>query len=527
MPVDTTTDTGDKQTVVGPDGKDYKFSKKISPDRIDKYFQKQGWVKKDGKWFTQSGELAQKGIASQVPSVTEKGSTTGRVGLTDTSKVKSNAARINAYGGTAMPSIMGGAGGMLGGPAGAFAGGIVGNMTQDIGNRILYDKEITNKEEVIKSLTEGAKQAGLEYVGGKVGDAFFNLLNKIPHAVVKEGIKLLPSDLNPSGKVMKYVEDLLTNLGPSARTMDEFKAKQSQVIIGKVEKMIQGFSKFNGTSEEMGVLLQNALRSGRDAAEDNIDQLRRSLPKGKQTTANMMKLYPDVMAKFNQEYENELVRQVIKTNKPELIAGLLRSSKASLNETRILGETLRELDPSMLGKVQNRIMRDVLSETLTGSKDPTVKGVQNLTGRFSGNKFKDALDNITEERLKAIYGETKYEAIEKFVKLTGTVGNTSSGSGVGRFLNLMFLVPFRSGITAKNLSKTAMLGAVFNRAAKVITSPEGVGIYENYIRAISSQSPRLINLAREEMNKFNERSDAEYKQEMKDAEEEYNKDKNK
>ena len=93
-----------------------------------------------------------------------------------------------------------------------------------------------------------------------MGDVFFGLLNKIPHAVIKDGIRLLPSDIN-GGKITKYVEDLLSNLMPSSEVMAKYKAGQNKDVIGAAEKLAKGFSRFRGTTEEMGQLLQDTYRS--------------------------------------------------------------------------------------------------------------------------------------------------------------------------------------------------------------------------------------------------------------------------
>ena len=430
------------------------------------------------------------------------------------------------YVGAGLPTALGTAGALLGGgkgpiaAAGATLGGVVGAGLRDIGQRIVFDKEISNKQEVYNMAKEGAMQGAMQFGGEKLGEVFFKTLNKIPHAVIKNGIKLLPSDLNPNGKVMKYVEDLLSNLAPSAKTMEEFKAQQSKDVVDKVNTIVKGFSRFNGTSEEMGTLLQKTLTSGREAVEAKLKALNKGyMQKG--ASAKQAAQYvtqTQVYKDYVKSYENELVKSVIATNKPELIAGLLRSTHAALNETRVMNETLKGLDGEVLGKVRNQILRDMVSETVAGSKDPTAKGVQNLAGKYSGNKFKDIADKMGEEKLKAIMGEAGYKQIEDFITLTGGVGNGGNG-GVGKFLNLIFLVPFRGAV-----GKATGMAFMANRAAKVITSTEGMRLYENVIRATTSNIPRATKLALDEYNKFIMRQDDEFKQEQKATEEKYYKD---
>jgi curved DNA-binding protein CbpA len=134
--------------------------------------------------------------------------------------------------------------------------------------------------------------------------------------------------------------------------------------------------------------------------------------------------------------------------------------------------------------------------------------------------LKDILDGIGEEKLKALYGQKGYNAIENFSKIVAHVDKTQGG-GIGKFLNLTFLLPFRSGMTAKGIGKVSGMAFIANRAAKIITSPEGVKIYEDYITATTSQTLRLASAARDEMIAFNEKSDKEFELEQQIADDEY------
>jgi hypothetical protein len=506
----------DTQVVLGPDKKYYSFKKSRSPEYINGYFTKKGWQLKEGKWYTANGESAD--------SLTKVGSkppdTAG-----DLVKKKEQLSKLNHLetdvalaGVAAAPSAFAMVGGLLRGAPGAALGGALGEGIKDYVKSDILDKQITPQQYAKDTSIEGVKQFLFQKSGEKVGEVFFNQLNKLPHAVTKKGIPLLPGDLSPNSKLSKYVEDLLSNLAPSSKIMGDFRAKQNEAIIKQTTKLANGFAKFNGTSEEMGVLLRNTLRQNEATAAKNLEAVRKSLPAGKQTMNYLKKTqeYKDYIATF----DYELMRSILRTNKPELIAGFLRSSKASLGETRMLTDYIHEIDPKILGKVQNTIIRDVINETMTGSKDPMMKQTLAITKNFSGNKFKDILDGIGEQKLKALYGQKSYNAIEDFSKLIAHVDKTQGG-GIGKFLNLTFLLPFRSGMTAKGIGKVTGMGIIANRAAKIITSEEGVKLYENYIRATSSQAPRLISAARDELIAFNEKADKEYELDQQIADDEY------
>jgi hypothetical protein len=516
MPQDTETPitsvATDKQVITGPDKKRYVFSKNISQDRINKY-------------FTKKGIKAPVNNTSKGDSNFKSGMASGPTPQDALKSMQSIGTSTLEYGATGLPSAGGAAGAVVGGKRGAFLGGVIGeDLRQIIMRPILLGRgqqDLSVKESLMKMGEEGAKQAAFEYVGQKAGEVFFKVLNKVvPHATVNNGIPLLPSEMASGGKVMKYVEDLLSNLAPSAKTMSGFRDAQNKAIIKQTEKLANGFAKFKGTSEEMGILLRNTLRSEQDMAEANLNVVKKSLPAGHQSLKylKLTQEYKDYIANF----DYELMRSIVRTNKPELIAGMLRTSRASLGETRLLTDFVHELNPEILGKVQNTIIRDVLNETFTGSKDPTMKATLAATKSFSGSRFKSLLDGIGEEKLKALYGQKGYNSIVKMEDLLAHVDKTQGG-GAGKFLNLLFILPFRSGVSVASAGKTAGLGFVMNRAAKIITSPEGVKLYENFIRASTAQSPRLVNLAREELQKYNERSDAEYEQEQKQAEIDYKK----
>jgi len=531
----TTTDTSTGyQVIQRPDGKYQQFKKSWSQDKIDKYFQKQGWVKKDNKWYTQTGEEASKTNEAvrqgdpykKFPRVAD---TTAKVAGGRPGQIYS---AVTDYTAQAMPSIMGGAGGVIGAErgsptTGAAVGGAIGEVAKLVWRGIAFNDKIDNKEAAYKIASEALKQGALQKIGDVGGEAFFKLLGKIPHAAIKDGIPFLPSELKPGGKIGKMIEDLLGNLAPSAKTMEEFKAMQSQAIVSKVETFAQGMAKFKGTSEEMGQFVQKALDDGRASGQKQIDELMKKYAK-KGFTSSQAKQYADrtaLVKNFNEEYTNQLVKAIIKTNKPEAIGALLISKDAALNEVRTLNKTLDEMSPETLGKIQNTLMRDFITKTLTGSKDPVAKDVSTFTNKFSGNTWKKTLDQVGEEKLKTIYGEKGYKNIEEFTKLVGMVSGDQK-TGIGKMMNLfLFISPIRSGLSGKSMTKSMGLGYLTNRMAKVITSTEGIKITNSYVRATIAQSPKLVNLAIDEFRKFNQRSDEEYAREYQQGEEEYKREK--
>ena len=441
--------------------------------------------------------------------------------MVDTSKIKKESALVDSTG-AALPGAGGMIGGTLGGTPGATMGGALGAGAQDIMKRVVMgDDDISTKQAVMHMVGEGVKQGALDYGGKKVGEGFFYLLNKIPHAVIKNGIRFLPSELN-GGKITKYVEDLLSNLVPSAETMAKAKASGNASVIGAADKLAKGFSRFRGTTEEMGKLLQDTYRTFELNARKSLEVLEATLKKkGIKPMTNVA--YRDAAIDYTKNFKNELANKIAKTNKPELIGGFLRAT-SSLAETRNMVALLEKEASKVINATRTRLLQDTLQEALTGSIDPISKGMQKIDTIFSGNKFKQALDKIGEDKLKAIYGDIRYKNIVEFSELVKHFG-TGGGTGVGKFLNLIFLLgPIRSGLTIASGKKIAVEGLLFNRAAKIITDTQGIRLTENFVRATTANSVKAISLARDELKAYSERADQEYIQEQRDLEDQYYKD---
>lgn len=496
----------------GPDQKWYLFKKGTSQEKIEKHFTKQGWVKKQDGWYTQDGQKAKMGVA---PSTS----------VTDTKRVPfglqpRTLSGLATAGNAALPTAAAGIGEMFGGPIGAGIGGGAGEVVRLLNNRVLYNQEIGNKQIALEAIKEAGLQATLSKAGEVGGKLFFKVLDKIPHAKIIEKIPFLPSEYRQGGKVYKYIEDLFSNLMPSAGEMAKFRAGQETAIDKSLTQLVNGLGHFKGTSADMGEALQAAVRTSEKDAVDSFKKM--AAAKGIKSNAELFKT-PEYQA-YKEMFGNKLMKSIATTESPSLVAGYIRNKTLGSEENvKLLVELLSEKNPKLLGKVRASLMRDTISEALKGSTDPVAKGV--FKGGFTGEKFKKVLDNIGEERLKALYGQEGYDNIENFIALTGRIGTSSNGAG--RFLNLAFLLPFRNGLSLKAGGKLATTGLVINRMAKVLTSPEGMKLYQKEIEASTKQLPRLANLAREEIKAFNERADKEYELEKEQDEEEYQREKSK
>jgi hypothetical protein len=504
-------------TVVGPDKKTYKFPAGTTKDKAVAYFKKKGiGAPKDSK-PTSTFQPYQPQASAMQHSMVDANKSMGLNAVDAVSK------GLPAAGGAGF----GAAAGKKTNPVGvgmSALGGMAGASGNEIIQRLVFnrsgdniptgDKADTNYNTVKYILGEGIKQAGLEGAGRYGGGLFFKLLNKIPHAEIINGIKFFPSELN-GGKITKYVEDILANLAPSAGIWNKAKLQQNSQLIGATEKLAKGFSRFSGTTEEMGKLLQDTYRSiSKVASGDGAIYERQALAK----TVAEKKAANAAVAAYEAEFKTQLANQIIKTNKPELIGGYIRSD-APIEDVRKMVSTLEEHAPKTLSSTRTRVMRDVLQETLTGKTDPISKGTQKQTTQFVGKKLTDAFNDIGEDKLKALYGEERFKKIEEFAQLVDKTGGQQSG--VGRFLNLGFIVPFRNGITLNAAMKLSGSALVLNRLAKVMTSTEGMRLYENYIRAGTLGTVKGISATRDELKVYIEKQDKEIVEEQKAVEDEY------
>jgi hypothetical protein len=503
-------------TVVGPDKKTYKFPAGTTKDKAVAYFKKKGIsAPKDSK-PTSTFQPYQPQASAMQHSMVDANKSMGLNAVDAVSK------GLPAAGGAGF----GAAAGKKTNPVGvgmSALGGMAGASGNEIIQRLVFnrsgdniptgDKADTNYNTVKYILGEGIKQAGLEGAGRYGGELFFKLLNKIPHAEIINGIKFFPSELN-GGKITKYVEDILANLAPSAGIWNKAKLQQNSQLIGATEKLAKGFSRFSGTTEEMGKLLQDTYRSiSKVASGDGAIYERQALAK----TVAEKKAANAAVAAYEAEFKNQLAIQIMKTNKPELIGGYLRT--ASLEETRKMVGQLSENAPKTLNAINTRIMKDILHEALTGVNDPISKGLQKTTNQFVGRKITDGFNKFGEERLKIIFGAGRFQKIEEFAQLVDKTGGQQSG--VGRFLNLGFIVPFRNGITLNAAMKLSGSALVLNRLAKVMTSTEGMRLYENYIRAGTLGTVKGISATRDELKVYIEKQDKEIVEEQKATEDEY------
>lgn len=387
-----------------------------------------------------------------------------------------------------LPNISGGAGAAVGATVGkpnigAAIGGAAGEATKQIGLRLLFHEgPETSKEALWKIVKEAGTQAALQKGGEVIGSAFFKILDKLPHAEIKGGIPLLPSDVT-GHKIMRYMEGLLQNLWPSMKPMEQFLEKQKIAIETSAEKLANGMSHFKGSPEQFGELLQQAIQTARKTAIQKVK------------TAGMSQVARDkALDKIEDTFKKGLLGTILKSKNVEQLSGALVSKAVGHEEVRELARELSKVDKhEVFEAARTRILSDVLKQTMANSKDPL-----KMLGRedkFLGKQFTYILDDISEDRLEAIYTPKQFDNIKKFSETISRVGGSQS-SMIGKFLNLAFILgPFRGAMSVPGMTKLAVEGGLLRTMAKVITSEKGSQALEAYVRATGQNLPRATKMA--------------------------------
>ena len=165
--------------------------------------------------------------------------------------------------------IIGGGAGVESGPgalatgaAGAVAGGGLGEMARQQLEKSAFPYEHRMKpKQALKNVAVQAGIQGANELGGRLlGKAVSPAIKYFGNTAIeseKAGVKLLPSEA--AGKAPSYAEKFLKGSVLTSGKMDKFRAAQNEQTKAAVDKIADGISKFKGTPEELGELVQNGI----------------------------------------------------------------------------------------------------------------------------------------------------------------------------------------------------------------------------------------------------------------------------
>lgn len=410
----------------------------------------------------------------------------------------------------------------------AFAGSLAladltgtgGKLLEIYGKKALYGSQYGPqglKNIIHASAKEGMEQAGLEGGGRLLGTGLFKLLDKIPHAEIRNGILLPPSSVS-SHKIVKYAEDFLSNALPSAKTMQEFHAKVTDSVVTAANKLADNMSKFrfkSGTAEETG----NAVRQVMQAAQTKMAKQYNALKKAQDPAA------ASVLDQYNKLFNTTFGKKLVSTGRPEWIAGyfsgIANDKGAEYEHLRSVVDLLKETKPFTLAKVKTTIIKDAINQDLRGTADAILKRDPKMAENFNGKKFTEIMDKIGDTRMGIIFNADEKQAIENFTRMTHSIGQAGK-SMIGNFYNMMFLMgPLR---TSFSFNRIVMQSAVLNTMAKIMVSPNGAKAVENVLRSGYVRNvPKALKLSFDELETHVARAKAQWEEENQKQQEEFDK----
>lgn len=322
--------------------------------------------------------------------------------------------------------IIGGGAGLPTGPgdvvaatAGAAAGGGIGEAARQQIERHNhpYEHRLTPKETVKGIGEQAAVQGASELVGRGVSKAVAPVAASFSKAAAESratGINLLPSEA--SGKAPSYIERLAKGHVMTAGKMENFRSVQNTQTQAEVKNIADSISKFNGTSEELGDLVQKGVK----AHTEQFHKLQNKLYDGIRAQANEREVTVPVTKQVtieNPEGMGPPSTKLVTTQEKKIIDDVMPSTKAlkqfAKGELKKLDQVEQVLNPDLLAKSRGMLehlanspdnvtleaMRQARSDALSTSRSLE----QALAGKESG----------LAKKMASLFDESMIDAADK------------------------------------------------------------------------------------------------------------------
>lgn len=177
--------------------------------------------------------------------------------------------------------IESGPGALATGAAGATAGGTLGEDAKLALQRKVFpaskgwDAGPTTAKDIAKDLAVSGAIQGLTEATGRLGSMALSPVAKYfgdtALASARSGVKLLPSEAK--GGAESYIEKFLKGSVLTAGKMEKFRVMQNAQTRQAADAVANKLASFNGTPEELGVLVQDGLKQHRAAFRAQQAQL--------------------------------------------------------------------------------------------------------------------------------------------------------------------------------------------------------------------------------------------------------------
>lgn len=196
----------------------------------------------------------------------------------------------------------------------------------------------------------------------------------------------------------------------------------------------------------------------------------------------------DLTAETHRMFEQELVKKVVDSKKPEYISRFLLGKSVGLQET---ADLMRMLPANAKQPLQKQMVLDALRQA-TNRK----------TGMFKEKQFADTLMNLGDERGATVFGAKNWQNISDLTKLLERIHGSSeqargSGASLQNFsvmknLFLTFAAPLGLASTHGAVAGAQSLAAEWvglNILADAMTHPEASAKILDYVRKVARAAP--------------------------------------
>jgi hypothetical protein len=267
-----------------------------------------------------------------------------------------------------------GAPGFVSGPAdiaaatgGAAAGGAIGEDIRQVAEERAhpYEHRMTPTEAAKGMAVQGAVQGANELTGRVAGKMLAPAEKYFANAAsesARTGVRMLPSEA--AGKAPSYVEKLAKGHVFTSGSMEKFRAAQNVETQTAVQRIADRISKFNGSSEDLGELVQSGIK----AHEENFRKIQRAMYDDVRTRVNERVIQVPVVKDVPTGYmlaggvpETKPVTVMEKRVIDDVMPSTVDLKKFAREELEKLNRVSDVLDPNLLS--QSRAMLEHLAES--------------------------------------------------------------------------------------------------------------------------------------------------------------------
>lgn len=182
-----------------------------------------------------------------------------------------------------VPGALTGPGDVAVAGAGAAAGATEGEVLRQSLNQRFFGEKLTAKESAkrigIQAGLGATQEAGGRYAAKPLGAAA-KYFGRTAEASAKTGIRQLPSEVE--GKAPTWLENFLKGSVLSKGIMEKFREAQNKESSAAVDKIMDSVSKFKGTPEQLGKMVQDGIDQSTKTFHDQQNALYDALDKATQ-----------------------------------------------------------------------------------------------------------------------------------------------------------------------------------------------------------------------------------------------------